>query len=45
MSAETVTSAAMGHRISVSASISVQNQSEIWARIWMHAKETRVGLD
>jgi hypothetical protein len=30
-----------GPRISVSASISVQNQSEIWARIWMHAKETR----
>lgn len=30
-----------GPRVNVSASISVQNQSEIWARIWMHAKETK----
>ena len=30
-----------GPRISVSASISIQNQFEIWARVWMHAKETK----
>jgi hypothetical protein len=29
-----------GPRVNVSASISVQNQTEIWARIWMNAKET-----
>jgi hypothetical protein len=30
-----------GPRVDVSAGISVQNQSEIWARVWMHAKETQ----
>jgi hypothetical protein len=30
-----------GPRVEVSASISLQNQTEIWARVRMHAKETR----
>ena len=30
-----------GPQVSVSATISVQNQTEIWARLWMQAKETK----